>query len=183
MVNLILDGQERQDSVDDIFGDDKHAFMDQVMASAPHMTKKEKTLGNLHLGLMIIVIFMLIYLGRDSLKYLLGQFMIHKEVTAAVQITVLDLLMPILIAFLAINFINAMINSTYLLTKNAQKVQIIFYGICTFILIAFSPLLEIIIKIPAVKSPFGIYLILTAIGYAIYKSMEKYLDKKYNREI
>ncbi|XCY70114.1 hypothetical protein ABG808_09115 [Streptococcus iniae] len=99
LVTLLLDGQERQATLDDVFGEDKHLFMDQVMAAAPHMTKKEKQLNNLQLGVMIMVIFMLIYFGRDLLNYILGQFIIHKEVIAAVQLTVIDFVMAVLIAF------------------------------------------------------------------------------------
>ncbi|WNZ88654.1 hypothetical protein QYR55_01850 [Streptococcus iniae] len=34
LVTLLLDGQERQATLDDVFGEDKHLFMDQVMAAS-----------------------------------------------------------------------------------------------------------------------------------------------------
>ncbi|WNZ94507.1 hypothetical protein QYR54_10105 [Streptococcus iniae] len=181
LVTLLLDGQERQATLDDVFGEDKHLFMDQVMAVTPHMTKKEKQLNNLRLGVMIMVIFMLIYFGRDLLNYILGQFIIHKEVIVAVQLTVIDFVMAVLIAFLATKLVSLIINSTYTDNKKTQKKSIIFYGIFAYILIAFTPLLGIVMQLPKITIPFWIYILLTAFVYACYKAMEKYLNEKYNK--
>lgn len=61
IINMILDGQERDASLKEIFGDDLKAFMDDVLEAAPKMSKGQKFLENI--SNIFLIILPALYLG------------------------------------------------------------------------------------------------------------------------
>ncbi|BBF43446.1 hypothetical protein lbkm_2134 [Lachnospiraceae bacterium KM106-2] len=67
ITQMILDGQERGDTIEQIIGDDYKEFCDSVVCEVPQLTKKQKIYGRVSLLLSCVWIIMVITIIKQVL--------------------------------------------------------------------------------------------------------------------
>lgn len=97
ITNMLIDGQNRGQSVSDVIGDDYKTFCDEVIAEMPPLTKKQKTLKNVQLLCSCIGILAFIWavfsLPRGDFRHMaitLGEI-ISAALIIAVSILIVEL--------------------------------------------------------------------------------------------
>ncbi len=184
LLNLVLEGQARNASIDEIFGFDKQAFMDEVIAAAPKMSSKEKGLERLSLFILLFCILTSIHLASDFIMYWINKFFLHQSEyrLPVVHIGIMDIVGAVLISYYSIKFLDMIINNTYQSSIKEERRQVIFYGLVGIIMLM-SIVLGSHYDVNLVNIPFVIYIFIIGLIFLTYKMIEGHVSKTYHTEL
>ncbi|MGT2933602.1 hypothetical protein [Streptococcus catagoni] len=183
LINLLLEGQKRGESLEDVFGQDKQAFIDDVIASAPTMTATENFLSQLSLVLTLILNFSFIFIFGDLLTFFLEHLVKHNQVPLRMTITWLDLISMLVIIGVSIAIVKMIIKGTYILSDKVMRRRFIFYCLLIFILIFSLLFLNQSINSNILEGPIWYYLPLCGLLALAKFAVSYYYDKTYNRPL
>ncbi|WP_133297145.1 hypothetical protein [Streptococcus parauberis] len=180
LVSLLLEGQDRGESLEDIFGQDKQAFIDDVIASVPKMNATENFLRHLNMILLLVFNFSLIFLAGDILTYCLERIVNHKSPEFTMTITWLDILLMIVIIIVSIAIVEMIVKGTYSLTDKAMRRRFIVYCLPIIMIIFGLPFLNRSLDVSVLHGPIWYYLPLGGLLALAKFGLSNYLDKTYN---
>ncbi|WP_447450289.1 hypothetical protein [Streptococcus hongkongensis] len=183
LITLLLEGQKRGDSLEDIFGQDKQAFIDDVIASVPKMTRKESILNTLDLLLLLVFIFLVIFLAGDILTYILEGLVNHNHPTLRMTISWLDLATMLLTITVSIAIVEMIVKGTYTLSDKVMRRRFIFFCILSIIPIFCLSFIMPSLNRDIIQGPIWYYLPLCGLLALAKFAVSSYLDKTYNRPL
>lgn len=183
LVTLLLEGQDRGQSLEDIFGQDKQAFIDDVIASVPKMTAKENFLSQVNMILLLVFAYSLIFLAGDILTYCLERLVNHKSPALTMTITWLDLLLMIVIIIISIAIVDMIVTGTYTLSDKSMRIRYILYCLPILMIIIGLPLLNQSLNTSVLYGSIWYYLLLCGLLALVKFVLSNYLDKTYNTDL
>lgn len=176
IISMILDGQERDAELKEIFGDDLKGFIDEVIDAAPKITKKQKVLETISSVLFLFPLYYVIGTVLYAIFEGFGQGFLQEEfhigISNMMRFTFIILLTHLLIR-------NSTKNSFNPSKEGKQELflfilYIIVNAIASFYLSKFDK--QIFIKVKNLS-----YLIAMIICALLAYSIQVYVSREYNK--
>lgn len=180
IANMLIDGQQRGETPDYIFGGDKKAFMDEIMLSALQKGEMEKFLESISLSLNIVFIMGILHGIRGVIIYLTDS----SNASRGITISIVDIMMLLVLGIVAVLIVRMMVKRALEVETPESKKKSLIIGvvivaiIVLLITVAYNYLSDYSVSIPLIGYFIGIIAV-KLIDIAI----DRYIDNRYNTEL
>lgn len=179
LLNLVLEGQSRDERIEEVLGEDLRGVVDEIILSVPRMTNMEKTLNAISLFLNVTVILSSIKVGFSLFSWLT-----MTDGEPIIEVRLADVTLNIFIGLLSVLIVNKIVDDSLRESSDSVKRFKLTITVITgilFIIVASLIVLSLRFNLLLITSSIVSFVIGILLLLLTKYTLDKYIEMTYHK--